>query len=62
MKVRVNSKSAVEHATPQGKAMTLMVYFDFLDEEGRTYQKPTGSLVSKEDFDKYEVGETYEIK
>jgi len=62
MKVRVNSKSAVEHSTPEGKAMTLMVYFDFLDEDGRPFQKPAGALTSRPDFDKYEVGETYEIK
>jgi hypothetical protein len=62
MKVECTSKSAVETGSKNDKSMSLMIYFVFLGPDGNACSSPFFSLATKEDFDRYQVGEVYEIK
>lgn len=64
MKVKVHSKSAVEATDGNnGKIMSLMIYFAVLDSQGNLLRQDTlGTICSKEDFERYQINEVYEIK
>lgn len=63
MRIQVESKSVVEQVDNKtNKIMSLMIFIQFINDDCTPRTGSLGVAVSKEEFDKYHVGQVLELK